>query len=256
MYTDLLQNHIKNNNHIQVADLLRATNNQKDKDFAMYVAAVENKIDILKTVLDAGAGCIQNSAVAETIERAAELGHFGCVQLLTPLCGQKFIGRALEGAAGFGHVDILNHLLPFSSRSLNTEALKSAAHKGHTQCLEILIPLSDPPDENSEALNLAAIGGHADCVKLLIPVSDPTARNSQALQYAVSFEWKECVELLSPVSDVFVAFQQLRLSPSRRSGVIEKWEDYIHHYLTSEQRELLSSCVLHQGLVKPTARKI
>lgn len=241
---------VKNNDQAEISAALGAVHLQDEKDYAMYIAAISNNCAVLKMVLNVGAGSIENRTLRETIERAAELGFYDCVQILIPLCGQKSIGRALNGAAYNGYADILTLLLPFSSVELNSEALTCAAYKGQRECLEILIPVSDPTHEDSEALRLAVRGhvpvganipltGHStECVKLLLAVSDPTAQNSGALQLAVTHKLYECMELLSPVSDVFAAFEELRLS-SHYENEIKQGEQYIHQYLSAKQKDIL-----------------
>lgn len=256
MASNELYDCVQNNDQARIAAILCSTHNQKDKDETMYFAAASNKTEILKIALNSGAGSTQNGILSETIERAAESGFYECVQLLTPMCEQKSIGRAVAGAAAYGHMDILTHLLPLSSLELNSEALKRAAHKGQRECLEILIPVSDPKHEDSEALYLAVASENIHCIKLLLPVSDPTAMNSQALQLAVQSEWREGMELLSPVSDVFAAFKQLRLSTAGYSDTIEKSEQYIHHYLNTLQKETLHTHIQNAGSFKPVVRKI
>jgi len=128
----------------------KAPASQRDLDWALFRAAIEGRLEEIRSLLDRGANIDAVGAFNYTPLHLASInGRYQCIELL------------LDRHANIDAVD-----------DDNNTPLHRASGKGHQQCIELLLDrganINAVDGTNSTPLHRASMNGHHQCVELLI----------------------------------------------------------------------------------------
>nr|GAT44878.1 ankyrin 2,3/unc44 [Mycena chlorophos] len=163
-----------------IAQGVDANSKSSNGDTALFLAAREGHVEVVKLLLEPGTQ--EKSSAIMALHVSSSQGHIDVVKALIDAGVNKDeLGNEdktpLHQAASHGHLAIVKLLLAAGADTdLQDEedetAMHKAAFKGHTEITKLLISadadVNLKNDDDETAMHLAALEGHADIVKLLI----------------------------------------------------------------------------------------